>query len=107
MQAIIIALITAGFPALVTIITSVANHRLSRRHSAKQSILQMIMEDYITVEMFQKPPRNYMNIHYEYDIYHKSGGNSDIDAKMAEYEDWYCGLKLKDVIQKQTGGSYV
>lgn len=107
MQAIIIALITAGFPALVTIITSVANHRLSRRHSAKQSILQMIMEDYITVEMFQKPPRNYMNIHYEYDIYHKSGGNSDIDAKMAEYEDWYCSLKLKDVIQKQTGGSYV
>ena len=100
MQAIIVALITAGFPALVTIITSAANHRLSKRHSAKQSILQMIMEDYITVEMFQKPPRNYMNIHYECDIYHKSGGNSDIDTKMAEYEDWYCNLKLKNVIQK-------
>ena len=100
MQSIIIALITAGFPALVTTITSIASHRLSKMHSAKQSILQMIMEDYITVEMFQKPPRNYMNIHYEYDVYHKSGGNSDIDTKMAEYEDWYCSLKLEGVIQK-------
>jgi archaellum component FlaG (FlaF/FlaG flagellin family) len=107
MQAIIIAFITAGFPALVTIITSLANRKLSKMHSAKQSILQMIMEDYITVEMFQKPPRNYMNIHYEYDIYHKNGGNSDIDTKMTEYEDWYSSLKLKGVIQKQTGGSYV
>lgn len=100
MQAIIVALITAGFPALVTIITSIASHRLNKMHSAKQSILQMIMEDYITVEMFQKPPRNYMNIHYEYDVYHKNGGNSDIDTKMAEYEDWYGSLKLKGVIQK-------
>ena len=100
MQAIIIALITAGFPALVTIITSVANHRLSKMHSAKQSILQMIMEDYITVEMFQKPPRNYMNIHYEYDVYHKNGGNSEKKKKMTEYEDWYGNLKLKGVIQK-------
>ena len=100
MENIITALITACVPASVTLILGLNNKKLNEQHSAKQSILQMIMEDYITVEMFQKPPRNYMNIHYEYDMYHKSGGNSDIDTKMAEYEDWYCGLKLEGVIQK-------
>lgn len=93
MQAIIIALITAGIPAIVTIVTTIGTHKLSKMHSAKQSILQMIMEDYMMVEHFGMLPRNYTNIHYEYDVYKKNDGNSDIDIKMAEYETWYKALK--------------
>lgn len=89
MKDIAITLISAGIPALVTLITSSHQKRLSKMHSAKQSILQMMMEDIIQVEVLKKPPRNYVNIHYEYDVYHSHGGNSDIDTKMKEYELWY------------------
>ena len=58
-------------------------------HSAKQSILQMIMEDVIAVEILHKLPINRSSIYYEYDHYKKNGGNSDIDKKMQEYEEWY------------------
>ena len=94
---IYIALITVGIPALVTVITSGNQRKLSKMHSAKQSILQMQMEDVIAVEVLHKPPRNYTNIHYEYDEYKKNGGNSDIDIKMKDYEEWYEGIggKLK------------
>ena len=102
---IYIALITVGIPALVTIITSGNQRKLSKMHSAKQSILQMQMEDVIAVEVLHKPPRNYTYIHYEYDIYkyvdkskyNDNGGNSDIDIIMKDYEEWYerIGGKLK------------
>lgn len=97
MSEIVTALIVSGFPALVTVITSSNQKRLSKMHSAKQSILQMQMEDVIAVEVLHKPPHNYTNIHYEYDKYKKNGGNSDIDIKMKEYEEWYKGIggKLK------------
>lgn len=95
MEAIIIALITAGIPAIVTLITSSKQNKLSKRHSAKQSILQMMMEDVIAVEVLHKLPINYKNIHYEYDIYHKNGGNSDMDIKLEEYEEWYSKIDYK------------
>ena len=102
---IYIALITVGIPALVTIITSGNQRKLSKMHSAKQSILQMQMEDVIAVEVLHKPPRNYTNIHYEYDEYKKNGGNSDIDIKMKDYEEWYEGiggkLKWKNGLKQQ------
>ena len=62
-------------------------------HSAKQSILQMQMEDVISVEILKKLPMNYSNIHYEYDAYKNNGGNSDIDTKMKEYEEWYKAIE--------------
>lgn len=89
MEAVLIALISAGIPAITTIITSHSQKRLSRMHSAKQSILQMQMEDVISVELLHKLPYNHENIYYEYDNYKKDGGNSDIDKKMKEYEKWY------------------
>ena len=61
MEAIIIALITAGIPAIVTLITSSKQNKLSKRHSAKQSILQMMMEDVIAVEVLHKLPINWEN----------------------------------------------
>lgn len=93
MISILVALIMTGVPALTTIITARKQRSLSKMHSAKQSILQMQMEDIISVEILKKIPRNYTNIHYEYDNYKAEGGNSDIDIKMKEYEEWYSGLK--------------
>lgn len=93
MISIIVALIMTGIPALTTIITARKQRSLSKMHSAKQSILQMQVEDIISVEILKKIPKNYTNIHYEYDNYKAEGGNSDIDIKMKEYEEWYSGLK--------------
>ena len=93
-EAIIVSLITAGIPAIVTLITSQRHVKISNRHSAKQSILQMQMEDIIAVEVLHKPPVNYTNIHYEYDNYKRNGGNSDIDIKMSDYEEWYRNINL-------------
>ena len=93
-EAIVVSLITAGIPAIVTLITSHKNVKLSKMHSAKQSILQMQIEDIIAVEVLRKPPVNYTNIHYEYDNYKRNGGNSDIDIKMSEYEKWYKNINL-------------
>ena len=89
MEGIIIALITAGIPAIVTLITNSKQKKMLKMHSAKQSILQMQMEDVISVEILKKLPVNRSNIHYEYDAYKNNGGNSDIDTKMKEYEEWY------------------
>lgn len=92
MSEVYIALISAGIPAIVTIITSSTQKKLSKMHSAKQSILQMMMEDVIAVELLHKLPHNYSNVHYEYDQYKANNGNSDIDIKMKEYEAWYTRL---------------
>jgi hypothetical protein len=84
-----IPILTVLIPSVVTLITSSRQFRLSKMHSAKQSILQMQMEDVIAVELLHRLPANHTNIHYEYDEYKKAGGNSDIDTKMKEYEEWY------------------
>jgi len=93
MATILVALITTCIPALTTIITARKQRSLSKMHSAKQSILQMQMEDIINYEILHKLPRNYTNLHYEYDNYKAEGGNSDIDIKMNEYEEWYSSIK--------------
>lgn len=95
MTEVYIALISAGIPAIVTLITHFFSQRTSKMHSAKQSILQMMMEDVIAVEILHKPPVNYKNIHYEYDVYHKNGGNSDMDIKMKEYDEWYSKINME------------
>lgn len=87
-EAVIISLITAGIPALVTIITSIVTNRESRMHAAKQSIMQMILEDNVRV-LQHKLPENYQLIHKEYDAYHKNGGNSYIKAKVEDFDNWY------------------
>ena len=89
MTEIYVALITVSVPSIVTLITHFLSQRTSKMHSAKQSILQMIMEDVIDVEILHKLPVNHCNIYYEYDHYKQSGGNSDIDKKMQEYAEWY------------------
>ncbi len=99
MTTVLLALITTGIPSITTIIVGRRQVSLSKMHSAKQSILQMQMEDVINYEILHKLPRNYSNIHYEYDNYKKEGGNSDIDIKMEEYEEWYRSITNKSKIK--------
>ena len=86
---IIVALISAGIPALVTIATAVFQLRTSRQHAAKQSILQMIMEDKVAWIIDKEFPTNYGRICDEYVVYHKNGGNGEVTKKFEEYKAWY------------------
>lgn len=88
MQEIIIAAISAGFPTIATIVTATIQAKTASRNAAKQSILQMIMEDHMAVAE-GKLPSNYQNILKEYDIYSKAGGNSYISEKKEEYVHWW------------------
>ena len=90
-EPIIIALISAiaaGLPTLATIITAILQSRSSAKHAAKQSILQMILEDHVAAQE-KHAPSNYQNILNEYDVYSKNGGNSYITDKVTEYKSWY------------------
>ncbi len=91
-EAVIIALISAGFPVIATTITALLQRRSSEKHAAKQSIMQMILEDHVAVNEGQLPT-NYQNILHEYDIYHKNGGNSYVSTKVEEYKDWFIALQ--------------
>lgn len=92
MENIITALITACVPASVTLILGLNNKKLNEQHSAKQSILQMILEDRVRVSGGGLP-ENYQAILHEFDIYTQNGGNSYVHRKVDEYIEWYEGLK--------------
>lgn len=91
-EQIIISLITAGFPVVATAVSSLLNRRRTDRNAAKQSILQMIMEDHIAVHEGHLPT-NYQNVLHEYDIYHKNGGNSYVSEKVEEYKAWFTKIE--------------
>ncbi len=95
-EAIIIALITAGLPVIATVITTLQQNRTNARNAAKQSILQMIVEDQLAV-LYHEMPTNYQSILHEYDIYHKNGGNSYITNKVRDYEDWINKIKAEGI----------
>ncbi len=80
---------TVCLPAAATIITYFKLSRENKKHAAKQSILQMIMEDQFNWELFRKFPVNYGNIQNEYEVYHKNGGNGEVSKKVREYNAWY------------------
>lgn len=88
MEEIIIASISAGFPTIATIITSAMHSKVAARNAAKQSILQMILEDHMAVQE-NKLPSNYQNILHEFDIYKAKGGNSYVSEKVEEYKRWW------------------
>jgi hypothetical protein len=91
-EAVIIATISAGFPMVTTLVTALLQRRSNEKHAAKQSILQMILEDHVAVNEGQLPT-NYQNILHEYDIYHKNGGNSYVSTKVEEYKNWFIALQ--------------
>lgn len=91
-ESVLIALISAGLPTLATIVTTIFRGRASARHSAKQSILQMIMEDHLAAAE-KRLPTNYQNILQEYDIYHSKGGDTYVTEKVNEYKKWFTALE--------------
>lgn len=80
--------ITICIPALVTLATGKKLRRQANKHSARQSILQLIIEDHVRV-MEKKLPENYQSILNEFDEYKSNGGNSYIQSKVTDYVDWY------------------
>lgn len=92
---VILALITLGSTivgAITTVVSTIVRGRASTRHSSKQSILQMILEDHIAVAEGRLPV-NFQNILEEYDEYHRTGGNSYISEKVEEYKTWYLAIE--------------
>ena len=92
---VILALITLGSTivgAITTVVSTIVRGRASARHSAKDSILQMIMEDHMNFYEGHLPS-NYQNILDEYDEYHRTGGNSYISQKVEEYKKWYIAIE--------------
>jgi hypothetical protein len=94
MQEIAIAAISAGFPTIATIITALTQAKATRRNAAKQSILQMILEDRMDYRD-GKLPTNYQAIMHEFDIYTKAGGNSYVAEKVGDYKDWIRAIEQK------------
>lgn len=86
-------LIAAGIPMVTTIVSSFVQMRRENKHAAKQSILQMILEDEMAWEMFRKFPTNYGHIHDEYATYHKNGGNGEVTKKVNDYDTWYKNIE--------------
>lgn len=97
MENIIIALISAGIPALVTLRSTKAIKSQANKHSSRQSILQLILEDKVSV-MEGKLPDNHQAILDEYDEYSANGGNSYVHRKVEDYEKWYDNI-TKEVKQ--------
>lgn len=91
-EGIIIALISAGVPTIATTITAIIQARANNKHSAKQSIFQMILEDHVAVQE-KHLPTNYQNILHEYDEYHKNGGNSYVTEKVEDYKKWHARIQ--------------
>lgn len=87
MEDIIITAITIGVPSTITFVTALLQSRISNKHAARQSILQLIMEDHITVTDGGFPT-NYQSVLHEFDVYNKSGGNSYVEEKVLAYKKW-------------------
>lgn len=91
---IITALITAGIPSTATVVVAFIQGRLMSKHAARQSILQLIMEDHMAVQE-GRLPTNYQSVLLEYDNYKKAGGNSYITDKVDEYKKWFSNIQNK------------
>lgn len=91
-EAVAVALITAGIPTITTAVTAICQSRYAKKNAAKQSILQMILEDHIAVQEGHLPT-NYQNVLHEFDVYSKNGGNSYVAEKVEEYKKWFISIE--------------
>ena len=95
----IITAVCAAIAPLTTAITAILQKRTNAKNAAKQSILQMILEDQVAV-MYGNIPENYQNILNEYDVYSHNGGNSYITTKVEAYKKWYIDWQAKHIDKK-------
>ena len=93
-DAVIVALITAGIPTVTTAITAILQARETKKNAAKQSILQMIIEDHVAVSEGHLPT-NYQNVLLEFDKYTKNGGNTYVIEKVDDYKKWWIQIEKK------------
>ena len=100
---VIIALIGAGglLPTSATIIATAMQNRASRRNAAKASIENKVMWDEFGWEIFGRYPTNYGEIHDEYQIYHRNGGNGDITRLVKQYDEWFESVDAKVVAARK------
>lgn len=100
-SSVIVAMLSAGATIVTVVVKNKSTNkkldehrRAMERHNAKQSILQLILEDKVD---FQdgKFPQNYVQVHDEYDTYHANGGNGVMTKKVAEYDSWYEAIEQK------------
>lgn len=97
-DAVLISLISAGVPSVVTAITALLQKRSNEMHAARQSILQLILEDHVAAHEGHLPT-NYQAILHEYDVYKRNGGNSYLVEKVEAYKKWYANMELSTKIE--------
>lgn len=99
-------IVTSICGVLLAIINIVGNHytkKDNRMHAARQSILQLILEDKINVQE-DKLPENRYNVQTEYDEYRANGGNSYVHDKVEDYLEWYDQVE-KNYAKNKTKGT--
>lgn len=62
---------------------------LAEKNAAKNSILNLVTQDIIRVELMKKGCENYQAVLKEFDEYTKNGGNSYIKDFVYEYKLWH------------------
>lgn len=92
--AIIVAIISAGIPAVVTLVANKGVKKQANKHNARSNILQLIMEDHLKV-MEGGLPENYQSILDSFDEYKACDGNSYVHDKVEEYKKWYLNFSEK------------
>lgn len=99
--------VTAGLSALVTLKCHKASEKNAEqraeaariqadRNNASQTIINMITQDIISVEILHKMPENYTSIMEAYDEYHAEGGNGRITKRVNEYQEWLQHIHPED-----------
>lgn len=91
----------AAISAVTTLLTTKSVKKQANKHSARQSILQLIIEDKVRV-IEKRLPENYQSVLEEFDEYKKSGGNSYIHEKVDEYKKWYNNIIKENSHEKTT-----
>lgn len=99
---IIVTAICSVIIAIINIISNYYTKKDNRMHAARQSILQLILEDKINVQE-GKLPENRYNVQTEYDDYRANGGNSYIHDKVEDYLEWYDQVE-KNYAKNKTKG---
>lgn len=99
----ITAIITTSISAVATVVMTVSNlwlnsqrrkdkyeaQKRAEKNAAKSSIMDLMTQDIIRVEILHKNPENHKALLEEFDKYVKSGGNSYVKEKVEAYINWY------------------
>ena len=101
METILVALISAGIPALTTLLVNHTSKKKQEKQAKRSNIMALISMDKINV-LEGKLPINAFAIHQQYDEYKALGGNSFIADVVSDYDEWLGTLssgKKKKVVK--------